>query len=86
MHVLWVVGGTSVLVFLEGLLDVLGEFGQLLLLGGDEQRHRSWAGGEDEILETLGFGHRELGRKHSSPRIPQKIEVVLDVEVFEEIV
>jgi len=37
------------------------------------------------FLRPLGFCHRELCRKHSSPRISQKVEVVPDVEVFEEI-
>ena len=86
MHVLWVVGGTGVLVFLEGILGILGELGDLLPQGDDEQRHRGWAGGEDEVLETLWFGHGEFCREHSSPRIPQKIEIFLDLEVPEEII
>jgi hypothetical protein len=86
LHVLWVIGGTSILVFLEGVLDLLGELGELFLLRGHEKRHRGWTGGEDDVLETLGFGHSELCREHSSPRIPQKIEIVLDFEVFEEVV
>ena len=86
LGVLGVVGGASILVFLEDVLDLLGELGDLLLQGSDEQPHRCRTGGEDEILETLGFGHRELCGEHASPRIPQEIEIVLDFEVFEEVV
>jgi len=39
LHVLRIVGGTSILVFLEGVLDLLGELGELLLQRGGEQRH-----------------------------------------------
>jgi len=67
VHVFWVIGGAGILVFLESILDLLGELGDLLPQGGDEQRHRGWAGGEDEVLEPLGFGHRELCREHGSP-------------------
>jgi hypothetical protein len=86
LPVLRVIGGPGIFVFLEGLLDLLGELGELLLLRGHKQRHRGRARGEDEVLETFGFGHCELGREHSSPRIPQKIKISLDVEMFEEIV
>ena len=86
MAVLGVIGGASILVLLEGVLHLLGELGELLLHGGDEQRHRCRTGGNDEVLETLGFSHRELCGEHASPRIPQEIEIVVDFEVFEEIV
>ena len=85
LHVLGVVGCSGILVFLEDVLDLLGELGDLLLQGGDKQRHGCRTGGDDEVLETLGFSHRELCREHSSPRVPEEIEVVLDFEVFEEI-
>ena len=86
VHVLWVIGGTGILVFIEGVLDLLGEFREFLLRGGDEQRHRGRARAKNEVLETLGFGHSEFGREHGSPRIPQEIEIVLDFEVSEEVV
>jgi len=68
--VLGVIGGTIVLVFLEDILDLLGELSDLLLLRGYKKRHRGWTGCKDKVLETLGFGHGELGREHSSPRMP----------------
>jgi len=67
--VLGVIGGTSILVFLEDILDLLGELSEFLLLRGHEKRHRGRTGGKDEALEALGFGHSELGREHSSPRM-----------------
>lgn len=86
LHVLRVVGGTGILVFLEGVLDLLGKLGDFLLLRGDKQRHRCRTRGEDEVLETPGFSQSELCRELGSPRIPYEIEIFPDLEVFEEIV
>ena len=85
LHVLGVVGCAGILVFLEDVLNLLGELGDLLFQGGNEQGHGCRTGGDDEVFETLGFSHRELCREHSSPRVPEEIEVVLDFEVFEEV-
>ena len=84
--VFWIVGCTSILVFLEGFLDLLGELGEFLLPRCHEKFHRCWTGGEDEVLEALWFGCCELCCEHPSPRVTQKIEILVDFEVFEQVV
>lgn len=85
MHILGIVSGTSVLVFLESVLYFLGKLGEFLFLRGDEYRHGGRTGGEDKVLKTLGFGHGELSGEHGSPGVSDEIEIVFDVEMFEEI-
>ena len=82
--VLRVVGCTSVLVFFERVLDLLGKFGDLLLLRGHDKFHQCRTGGKDEVLEALRFGGNELCRQHSTPRIAQQVEIVGDFDVLEE--
>ena len=84
--VLGVVGCPSVLVFLERVLDLLGKFGEFLLLGDPKKFHRCRTGGKDKVLEALWLGGSKLCCEHGTPRVAQKVEIVVYFEVFEEVV
>ena len=49
------------------------------------QLHGRGGAGNDQALQTWGMAYSKPSPKHSSPGVPEQVEIILDAEVLQEL-